>query len=125
MIGDKYWSTGIIVQWRRDKKKENWTAHVKYFDSGCCKNGSTEGILRMRYWESDLDKVVDTIKADAEKLGIEFVRKEGLSPYVCMEGDGEIKGKEYPEGWRKIIDDQARRIGWDPIYEKYDNQETT
>lgn len=119
MIGDNFWSVGIIISWRRyNNVNGEWNAKVEFFDNGICEDGSTRGVLSSRYYESNLDKVIDIIKADAEKLGIEFKVIDGLSPYIFMEGDGEIKGKNYPENWKKIINDQAIRIGWKPVYKQ-------
>lgn len=109
MIGDGYWSTGIMVRWYPDNERDrNWSVKLEFLDDGFCEMGSTEGELRCRYVEPSLSTAIDTLKADAERLGIIF-----KSPTVYMYQDSDA---EYPEDWRAIVDAEAERLGWRPCY---------
>lgn len=108
MIGDKYWSTGISLKWDgRDK----WAAIADFFDSGFCDDESTEGQLRTRYYVN-LDTAIDTLIEDATRLGIDFRVSPGTksSFLYCYHDDD--KEWPLPEGWREILNEQAKRIGW-------------
>jgi hypothetical protein len=125
MIGNGYWSTGIVVAYS-DWHGGAWSAEVEYFDSGFCDddaaNGiiSTQGKLNTRYAvrdgsEATLTAVIDVIKADAERLGITF-RAGGGAPNVYYKGDGENGNYPPPPNWRGLIDAQSRRLGWQTVY---------
>lgn len=107
-----YWSTGISIQ----KIDDKWSVSLDYKDDGWAgdEGVSTEGHLRCRYGQLDLSAAIDTLKADAERLGITF--DTGIGPRIYYPGDGEWKDVEYPEGWRLIADAQAVRLGWQPMY---------
>lgn len=115
MVGSNYWSIGIIIDWHKNENGDVWSTEVKFYDNGFCQDASTEGHLVSRYFERDLTRLIDTIKADTEKLGIEWKK-----PRIFMRGDEEIKEKKYPPDWRKILNNQAERIGWEKFY--IDNQ---
>jgi hypothetical protein len=107
MIGERYWSTGIIVA----KVGDQWSVKLNFHDGGFCDPPSTEGQLRCRYLVDDLSAGIDTLKADADRLGIEW------SPgTVYYEGDGEWPDRVPPEGWEDIVDAQAARLGWAQTY---------
>lgn len=119
MIGEGYWSTGITVRFSGGK----WSASADYLDNGFCDDSaehervSTQGKLHTRYYLRDgetkdaLTVAIDIVKADAERLGITWT-----NPHVYMDGDGEWDDREYPSGWRRLVDDQAKRLGWEPLY---------
>jgi len=123
MIGNGYWSTGITVRFSDGK----WAASAGYLDNGFCDDSaeqervSTQGKLHTRYYLRDgqtkdaLTVAVDTVKTDAERLGISW-----RDPHVYMDGDGEWEDREYPPDWRLLVDEQARRLGWDPLYRGLD-----
>ena len=115
MIGEGYWSTGIMVRYYADG--EQWSISLSFLDDGFCDTASTEGELRLRYLTQDLGVGIDTLKADAERLGLRWANVPGC-PTIYMDGDGEDGGRDYPEGWRETIRDQARRLGWVPTYGK-------
>lgn len=108
MIGRGYWSTGIMVRYYQD---DGWAVTLDFLDDGFCQDGSTEGTLRVRYIESELSTAIDTIKADAERLGIRWER-----PTIYMHGDGEDAEADYPRAWRAWVNREALRLGWRPIY---------
>lgn len=112
MIGNTYSSPGINVNYT----SRGWSASVRYHDSGHADSGqvSTEGTLSTRYAEGGshavaLAKVIDTIKADAERLGIGW-----QAPYVFVEflEAAENYPERFPKNWEALIAEQARRIGW-------------
>lgn len=120
MIGDGYWSTGITVRY---SAREGWGASLKFLDAGFVNDSaddmrvSTEGTLHTRYYIEDgkhtdaLTVVIDVVKTDAERLGIRWE-----NPHVYMDGDGEWNDRDYPDGWRRLVDSQAERLGWEPLY---------
>ena len=123
MIGTNYWATGITVRHHEGK----WSATVEYLDAGFADDNadaqrvSTEGNLHTRYFLRDgehasaLTVAIDVVKADAERLGIVWGTP---GPFVYMKGDGEDETFPPPDGWRELVDAQARRLGWEPFYTK-------
>ena len=120
--GTGYWSTGIIVRHNNGK----WAATVEYLDDGFADDRpddmhiSTEGKLHTRYLIGDgnhidgLTAAIDAVKADAERLGIRWSTTP--SPRIYMEDDGDDPNWPAPAGWRTLLNEQARRIGWEPLY---------
>lgn len=131
VIGNGYWSTGIVVRYGYSGQDlYGWGAEVKFYDNGFCDDDtdaglvSTEGTLHTRYLVREgngpdadaLAAAVDAVKQDAERLGIRF-RTDGASPAtVYYQGDGEHKDYPPPPGWREMVNAQARRLGWEPFY---------
>lgn len=125
MIGNGYWSNGITVRYSDGR----WSASVDYYDNGHCDDQaddarvSTEGTIHTRYFLRDgktadaLTVAVDVVKADAERLGITWATP-GIGPFVYMLGDGDNGGRDVPDNWRELVDAQARRLGWEPMYGK-------
>lgn len=113
MIGSRYWSTGITV-WRAYGTRDEWFAEVSFFDDGFCQGGSTEGLVRTLY-AVPLHTAVDVLKADVERLGIEFQYPDG-GPRIYYRGDGENADCPPPAGWRLRIEATARRLGWRSPY---------
>jgi hypothetical protein len=107
MIGDRYWSAGIILKYGHSA----WSAQVDFFDDGVLKDECTEGNLRTRYFVS-IELAIDTVKADAERLGIEF-----LTPSLLGYCDGLSEDWPMPKGWRGLLIEQAERIGWNCHYQ--------
>lgn len=131
MIGDGYWATGITVKYGYSGSSlYGWSAKVDFYDSGFCDDDtdsgavSTEGTLHTRYFvrEGDgpdadgLAAAVDAVKRDAERLGIDFSRSEAVPPTVYYLLNGEDKDYPPPDGWRELVNTQARRLGWEPQY---------
>lgn len=118
-----YWSTGITVSHNNGK----WSASVNFLDDGFANDDpdagaiSTEGALHTRYFVTDgenidgLTAAIDTVKADAERLGITW-RRDVMSPGVYMRGDAEDPDWPAPAGWRELVNAQSERLGWTPIY---------
>jgi len=129
MIGNGYWTTGITVKYGYSGSgRYGWAAEVAFYDNGFCDDDtdagtiSTQGILRTRYFVREgsgpdadgLTAAVDAMKADAERLGIRFSIIGG--PRVYYQGDGEDEDWPPPDGWRELVNAQARRLGWEPLY---------
>lgn len=127
MIGDGYWATGITVRYGYSgEDKYGWGAEVDFYDSGFCNDDtdkravSTEGTLRTRYYvrEGDtpdadaLATAIDVLKADTERLGITWTP----SATVYYQGDGVSEDWPPPPGWREMVNAQAARLGWRPLY---------
>jgi hypothetical protein len=102
MVGEQYWATGVNMRHFDGK----WAATVEFFDNGFCDDASTQGALRTRYFVP-LETAIDTIIADAAKLGIEFRERN-----LYAEEDGESKDWPMPEDWREVLEAQAKRIGF-------------
>lgn len=63
-----------------------------------------------------LTVAVDTLLADAGRLGIELIGDPIHGPQLYYWGDGEAKDYPPPAGWREILAAEAERIGWQPAY---------
>lgn len=126
----RYWSTGITVAYSPFAERINgepyggWHASLNYCDDGFADNDpdvgqvSTEGSLHTRYpvrdaeVRSGLSVAIDTLLADAERLGIEFTRVGAEPPNIYYRGDGEDPEWPAPDGWLEVRAAEARRIGW-------------
>ncbi|TYB71164.1 hypothetical protein FXF51_01640 [Nonomuraea sp. PA05] len=121
MIGPRYWATGITVSC---DGRDGWGAQVDFYDDGHGDDDpgrgriSTEGTLRTRYFVGGGDQVdsltlaIDTVKADAEKMGIAW----SDAATVYFTGDGGLPDWPAPEGWRELVNNHAVRLGWQPAY---------
>lgn len=128
-----YWSTGIILTWNPQVRRgtdgtwvPGWSGVVTFHDDGWVEDLdtdagviSTEGTLRTRYTVTDgkqrtaLAAVIDTLIADADRLGIHFTwPMADSSPRLCYRGDGEHSDYPPPHGWRDLLAAEAQRIGW-------------
>jgi hypothetical protein len=108
VIGDGYWTTGITLKPFDGK----WAATAGFFDSGFCQDESTEGKLHTRYYCKDVEQAIDTLIADLQRLGIRLGAVPGQAPSLYMQGDGEDADVDYPGGWREMLVEQAKRLGW-------------
>lgn len=125
MIGPRYWTAGITVRYHAGGGA--WTAELEFWDDGNATHPArggipTEGELRTRYRVSHQDGIeaaltatIDTLKADAERLGIQF-GTTGVGPTIYAYGDGEVPHEPMPADWRRLINAQAERLGWEPAY---------
>jgi hypothetical protein len=119
MIGNAYWSNAITIQHRDGK----WGGELAYLDDGFANDDtdarlvSTEGVLRTRYLLPDgfdldaLTVVIDTLLADAAKLGIEMRGSGNAMPTPLLfvdEGDQ----SEEPGNWQELKAAQMARLGW-------------
>lgn len=114
MIGSGYWSTGIMVRYYANGAQ--WGLSLDFLDDGFCEVESTQGTLRLRYLVTDLTAGIDQLKTDAERMGLRWATQVPSCPTIYMEGDGEWPDRDYPENWRRVINDQARRLGWEICY---------
>jgi hypothetical protein len=127
----RYWSTGINLTYSPFAERINgepypgWHASLDYLDDGFADNDpeigqvSTEGRLCTRYPVRNakirlgLSIAIDTLIADAERLGIEFTTLPGhRGPQVLYDGDGENAEHPPPEGFRDMLAAEADRLGW-------------
>lgn len=127
----RYWSTGITVTWAPFAERINgepyggWHAKLDYSDDGFADNDpdtgrvSTEGALYTRYpvrdakIRSGLSIAIDTLLADAKRLGIELITVEPNSePWLFYRGDGEDADHPPPDGWRETLTTEAERVGF-------------
>lgn len=127
----RYWSPGITVTYAplaeriNDEPYSGWHARLDYCDDGFADNDpevgriSTEGSLYTRYpvrnskIRSGLSIALDTLIADAERLGIQFTTLPGhRGPQVLYDGDGESPAHPAPDGWRDMLAAEADRLGW-------------
>ncbi len=121
-----YWSTGIVVRWfpARPGHTEAWGAHLDFLDDGFAADDmtagriSTEGRLHTRYpveapeGVNALAVVLDTLIADAAKLGIRWHNAVDQWPMVYYDGDGEATDYPPPPGYRDLLVEQAKRLNW-------------
>lgn len=129
MIGNGYRATAITVRYGYSgMDRYGWAATVDFYDNGFCnddtdaKSISTQGTLKTRYLVREgtgadadgLAAAVDVVKQDADRLGIRF--GGATSPTVYYEGDGEDEDYTPPDGWRGMVNAQAERLGWKPLY---------
>ena len=109
MVGERYWTTGITLKYNNG----TWAAELDFFDDGWCEDACSEGSLRIRYFVGDLPAAIDTLIADATRLGIEFTDARTLYYW----GDGEDTDHwPPPENWRQILREQVERLGWRNVY---------
>jgi len=116
-----YWSVGINLRWMPDDRM--WAGKIDFFDDGFADDDadtrkiSTQGSLRTRYFvrngkqQTALSVIIDTLIADAAKLGITF-----RDPDLFYETDGESERFPPPPGWRETLTAEAERIGWTTPY---------
>lgn len=121
MIGPNYWSTGIVVLFAPpalwdSEERPRYNARLKFFDDGFAQESSTEGELRVRYYEPDLATVLDVLIADANRLGIEL-KAHKRTPFLYVENDGENSDVFLPSDWKAQLHIQATRLGWN-TYER-------
>jgi len=112
MHNNKLYASGIAV-WHDGH--EGWRAKVTFDDFGHCDRGSIHGHIATKYAD-ELSYSVDTIKQDAEKLGIIFYSIPDFAPTVFYPGDGEWPEYLPPNNWREILRQEAKRIGFYCIY---------
>lgn len=125
MIGSRYWSTGLALMYLPghtsledgQRVPREWTARVDYFDDGFCEWRSTEGTLRLRYQAPSLSEAIDLIKADSERLGIDW-----KAPTIYAPGDGEDDDVHLPDDWRALIRAECDRLGWRHSYGEDDDR---
>lgn len=106
MIGSAYWSTGLVLAPGSDGF---WRVWLDFFDDGFAENNSTEGRLRLRYEQTDLDEMVAVLVADARRLGIQLGSPaEGPTVYAADDRDD----------LQLVANEQAARLGWRLAYER-------
>lgn len=123
-VSTTYWATGITVHC----DGERWGGHVDFYDDGFANDDpdtgaiSTEGTLRTRYLVRDgehvtaLTAVLDTLAADAERLGIRLAGPAQSAPSLYYRLDGEDPDSPPPANWRQALTVEAARRGWECPY---------
>ncbi len=127
-----YWSVGITLKYHPDgaraldgKRIPGWSGEVEYYDDGWAGDDDadtgkvcTQGTLHTRYIVADgqeqtaLSAIIDTLIADAGRLGIEFRISGEDTARLYVPGDGEWPDRPLPDGWRELLATEAERIGW-------------
>jgi len=102
----KFWAVGITV---RPTIGGGWTGHVDVSDDYFADSRAAH-IHITTYVLTSMEAAIDSVKASAEELGIEW-SKSPISPRLFMHKDGE-GDIDYPEGWREELQREAERIGW-------------
>lgn len=107
MYKDKLFSTGIVVWYGYGGGgKYGWWAKVNFSDFGHCDRGSVQGSIQTKYAD-DLSFSIDTIRQDAEGMGIEFVGVgPQMRPFIF------VTDAEKPDGREEMIKTQTERLGW-------------
>lgn len=109
MIG-KLFSTGITLKYGyTGSNKHGWWASITINDMGHCEDGSVRGKLSTSYGHQDPAFSIDTIKADAERMGIEFLGVADEQPFLLYTDDANYPA---PENTREVLEREANRIGW-------------
>lgn len=107
MIGTAYWYTGVRVTHCGGK----WGASLEFLDDGFCQDASTQGTLTTRYYLPSLTQAIDTLIADATRLG--FVSCAATTPvWIHLDADDPGVTEGWPPDWRRIIGEEAARRGW-------------
>jgi hypothetical protein len=117
MMSDRLWTTGIEVQYGyRGNDTNGWWATIK-FRSSSTFGEVMEGEIRTRHARMNIADAIDAVIEYANAMGVEFIKVgEACIPSITYIGDGEWRDYPPPDNWRKIVDDQARRLGWEPLY---------
>jgi hypothetical protein len=140
MIGPNHWTTGISVFYRTLDGKHTWKASLDYFDDGFMQYDlskdevCTQGTLTTRYYipeyrndVDDLNQIVDTLWADAQRHGI----VPGPNPPMYLFSDHEDAFQPYGTQalslgeFVQTVQTVAARLGWecslpDAAYEEQD-----
>lgn len=115
MIGMRYWSTGITIVPDMWPNVTQWSAKLTFLDNGFCDADSTEGELRLRYFVDELRIGLETLKQDAERLGIAFECGGDKTGRVYVEEDGELEHGDFPE-LRGVANEACGWLGWPETY---------
>lgn len=115
MIGTRYWSTGITIVPDVWPGARQWSAKLTFLDNGFCQADSTEGELRLRYFTDELRIGLETLKQDAERLGIVFECGDRKCGAVYVEQDGELENGDFPD-LRGVANEACGWLGWPETY---------
>lgn len=109
MIGDYYFTTGILIYQQYPGTDSSWIAKVEFEDLGHAQLGSMKGSLSTKYRTNLLDSV-KTVYNDARKLGIEIKWLPGAKPHLY------VKHLEVntPEVWQEI-EAVASELGFEVV----------
>lgn len=127
MISTKgsYWAASITLRYQ--DRPQSWAGNLDFYDEGLANDNaesgriSTEGSLHTRYFvkghpaEVALAAVIDTLIADAGRLGIGFKGTVTDKPELLYD-DGENAEFPPPEGFKHMLRTQADRIGWNSYH---------
>jgi len=113
MNQNELWATGITV--RCDYDDSGWWAWVDFEDSTPHAHvGAMAGRIGTKYALPTLAAAIDRVLEYARQIGVVFPRLTEFLPTVYYAGDGE---SDYaPHNWRQLVNAEARRLGWRPIY---------
>lgn len=100
-------STGVSLEYREGG---GWAATVEFSTQEHAVATCIEGSVKTRYFDSDLQVVIDRALEAAKAMGITF----GSEPLIYVDNDGE--GVPVPSNWRALIEEQSVRLGWTCTY---------
>lgn len=110
------WSTGITVKYgyggtRKGEEYSGWWAELKWTSGGFCTPGTMEGDIHTRYAEATMSEAIDYVVAVADRFGI-TQGPTGAPFHLYYETDGENPDWPPPDGWRAMLQEEAKRRGW-------------
>lgn len=115
MVGAQYWSTGITFQ--EFGRSGEYSVWCDFYDDGFATPESTEGRLDVRYVTKDLTHAIDTLKEDAERLGLRW-GGDSIGPTVFVKDDGATEEDGDRPELRRLANEHARRLGWHATYRR-------
>jgi hypothetical protein len=122
-----FWTTGISVA----LTERGWIAYADFQQSNPDATNLviTQGKVETRFAEASLTDAIDRVIASLETLGVVFKPDgvddaiwHGVGPFVWYQRDGhgpnaDIGELDPPENWRELMNEQARRLGWECAYD--------
>jgi len=108
---NELWSTGIVLKCN----EKSWWTTVEFRGDDALSTDDLlpdgyEGKVSTRY-ALPLSEAIDRILELCARIGVTFPDTP-YSRYLYYEGDGESKDWPPPNNWRRLLREQAERIGW-------------
>jgi hypothetical protein len=95
-----------------------WVATVEFSTWEHATASCIEGSIGTRYFDADLNAIIDRAMAAAQSIGVAFRDASGLEPHIYVDGDGEDPNVTLPPNWRQLVDEQCKRLGWKTCYQE-------
>lgn len=107
------WATGVTLKYGYSGGGlYGWTAEICWFDNKFCEDKAVQGRIVTRYFEESIELAIDTVMEVFEQFNIKKTDNEFIGFNLYYEGDGEDKEWPPPEGYRKLLRDEAEKRGW-------------